>query len=91
MLPLAQPPRKEDRSFDDWMYRIWKRVLLGVDLTSDQTIEGNKTFTVGMIVPSYTTTQKNALTPIAGMVILDTTLAKVCIYTGAAWQTVISA
>lgn len=26
MLPLAQPPKKEDRSFDDWMYRLWKRI-----------------------------------------------------------------
>jgi hypothetical protein len=26
MQPLAQPPRKEDRSFDDWMYRLWKRI-----------------------------------------------------------------
>jgi hypothetical protein len=43
-----------------------------------------------LIVPSYTTTQKNALTPLAGMVILDTTLSKVCIYTGSAWQTVTS-
>ena len=52
---------------------------------------GNTKPTVGMVVPSYTTTQKNALTPIAGMVIIDTTLSKVCIYTGAAWQTVTSA
>jgi hypothetical protein len=44
------------------------------------------------IVPSYTTTQKNALvSPQAGMIILDSTLAKVCIYTGVAWQTVTSA
>jgi len=26
MIPLAQPPRKEERSFDDWMYRMWKRI-----------------------------------------------------------------
>lgn len=26
MLPLAQPPRKDDRSFDDWMFRLWKRI-----------------------------------------------------------------
>jgi len=26
MIPLAQPPRKEDRVFDDWMYRLWKRI-----------------------------------------------------------------
>ena len=26
MLPLAQPPRKEDARFDDWIYRLWKRI-----------------------------------------------------------------
>lgn len=26
MQPLAQPPKKDDRSFDDWMYRLWKRI-----------------------------------------------------------------
>lgn len=26
MLPLAQPPRKDDTVFDDWMYRLWKRI-----------------------------------------------------------------
>lgn len=26
MLPLAQPPRKDEPSFDDWMYRLWKRI-----------------------------------------------------------------
>src|SRR3990172_1267126 len=26
MLPLAQPPRKDDGRFDDWMYRLWKRI-----------------------------------------------------------------
>jgi len=26
MQPLAQPPRKDDGRFDDWMYRLWKRI-----------------------------------------------------------------
>lgn len=26
MQPIAQPPRKDDRSFDDWMFRLWKRI-----------------------------------------------------------------
>lgn len=26
MQPLAQPPRKDDGRFDDWMFRLWKRV-----------------------------------------------------------------
>jgi len=26
MQPLAQPPRKDDSRFDDWMFRLWKRI-----------------------------------------------------------------
>jgi len=38
-----------------------------------------------------TTVQKNAIsTPAAGLVVFDTTLAKLCVYAGAAWQTITS-
>jgi len=38
-----------------------------------------------------TTTQKNAVaTPAAGLVVFDTTLGKLCVYTGSAWQTITS-
>lgn len=40
--------------------------------------------------PSYTTAQKNALTASAGWMLFDTTLGKMCIYTGASWQTITS-
>jgi hypothetical protein len=46
--------------------------------------------TKGVRFPNMTTTQKNAITPSAGTVIFDTTLAKLCVYSGAAWQTVTS-
>lgn len=26
MIPLAQPPRKDDATFNDWMYRLWQRI-----------------------------------------------------------------
>jgi len=45
----------------------------------------------GIVVPNFTTTQKNSLVaPVAGQVIFDTTLAKLCVYSGTAWQTVTS-
>ena len=48
--------------------------------------------TRGFLPPRMTTTQKNAITtPTTGLIIFDTTLAKICVYTGAAWQTVTSA
>lgn len=46
--------------------------------------------TKGVRFPNMTTTQKNAITPAAGTVIFDTTLAKLCVYSGAAWQTITS-
>ena len=46
----------------------------------------------GFLPPRLTTTQKNAIaSPTAGLMIYDTTLNKLCVYTGAAWQTVSSA
>lgn len=45
----------------------------------------------GVRFPNMTTTQKNAVvTPAAGLVVFDTTLAKLCVYTGSAWQTITS-
>jgi len=46
--------------------------------------------TNGAQVPVVTTTQKNALTVTAGYIVFDSTLGKLCIYTGAAWQTITS-
>lgn len=46
--------------------------------------------TKGVRFPNMTTAQKTAITPSAGTVIFDTTLAKLCVYSGAAWQTITS-
>lgn len=47
--------------------------------------------TKGFLPPRLTTTQKNAIsTPATGLVVFDTTLAKLCVYTGSAWETVTS-
>jgi hypothetical protein len=53
-------------------------------------LEVNST-TQGVKFPNMTTTQKNAIsTPGAGLVIFDLTLAKLCVYSGSAWQTITS-
>jgi hypothetical protein len=47
--------------------------------------------TQGVRFPNMTTTQKNAIgTPVAGLVVFDTTLVKLCVYSGTAWQTITS-
>lgn len=48
----------------------------------------------GLPVPNYlgvfTTTTKNALTPSLGNTCFDSTLHKLCVYTGSAWETITS-
>jgi hypothetical protein len=47
--------------------------------------------TKAFMPPRMTTTQKNAIaSPTSGMVVFDSTLSKLCVYTGAAWQTITS-
>jgi hypothetical protein len=47
--------------------------------------------TKGFRLPNMTTVQKNAVaTPAAGLMVFDTTLAKACVYSGAAWETITS-
>ena len=47
--------------------------------------------TKGVRMPNMTTAQKNAIvTPAAGLMVFDTTLSKLCVYTGAAWETITS-
>jgi len=46
--------------------------------------------TKGVRFPNMTTTQKNAIANVAGLVVFDTTLGKLCVNTGSAWQTITS-
>jgi hypothetical protein len=47
--------------------------------------------TKGVRMPNMTSTQKNAISsPAAGLMVFDTTLSKLCVYSGAAWQTITS-
>jgi len=66
---------------------------LGVGTTSPNAsaILDAQSTTKGVRMPNMTTTQKNAISsPAAGLMVFDTTLAKLCVYSGAAWQTITS-
>jgi hypothetical protein len=53
-------------------------------------LQANST-TKGFLPPRMTTAQKNAITtPPTGLIVYDTTLNKLALYTGAAWETVTS-
>lgn len=42
------------------------------------------------VVQNVTTTQKLALSAVAGQLVFDTTLSKLCVYSGTAWETITS-
>ena len=46
--------------------------------------------TKGVRFPNMTTTQKNAIANVAGNVVFDTTLGKLCVNSGLGWQTITS-
>jgi len=66
-------------------------VGIGTSSPSASAILDAQSTTKGVRMPNMTTTQKNAISsPAAGLMVFDTTLSKLCVYTGAAWQTITS-
>ena len=66
-------------------------VLLGTTTAVTSSILALSSTTLGFRPPTMTTAQKNAIaTPATGLMLFDTTLNKLCVYTGAAWETVTS-
>ena len=65
-------------------------VGIGATANASAILDAQST-TKGVRMPNMTTTQKNAITsPAAGLMVFDTTLAKLCVYSGSAWQTITS-
>ena len=65
-------------------------VLIGTSTNNASAIVNISSTTKGFLPPRMTTTQKNAISsPAAGLVVYDTTLNKLCVYT-TAWETVTS-
>jgi len=66
-------------------------VGIGTSSPSTSAILDAQSTTKGVRMPNMTTTQKNAISsPAAGLMVFDTTLSKLCVYSGAAWQTITS-
>jgi hypothetical protein len=63
---------------------------IGTNSPASTAILDVQSTTKGVRFPNMTTAQKTAITPSAGTVVFDTTLAKLCVYSGAAWQTITS-
>lgn len=61
------------------------------DVADESSILELKSTSKGFLPSRMTTTQKNAISsPATGLVVYDTTLDKLCVYTGAAWETITS-
>ena len=68
-----------------------KNLLVGTTTTVASAKVVVSSTTQGFLPPVMTTAQKNAISsPTAGLIIFDTTLAKLCVYSGSAWQTITS-
>ena len=69
--------------------RIQSKLSVGTPSATSAVMEVTST-TQGFLPPRMTTTQKNAIaSPTAGLVVYDTTLNKLCVYT-TAWETITS-
>lgn len=72
--------------------RITAAGNVGIGTTSPNaaSIVDAQSTTKGVRFPNMTTTQKTAIANVAGNVVFDTTLGKLCVNTGSAWQTITS-
>jgi hypothetical protein len=92
--PLPNPPTGYDPQYIRQLIRVLELYFGQLDsLTPNQAQSYRADFFYGgaFVAGNYTTTEKDALTPRPGMVVFDTTLGKLSVYTGAAWETVTSA
>jgi hypothetical protein len=65
------------------------QIGIGTETPNSSAIVDITSTTKGVLFPRMTSTQKNAITGVAGLVIYDTTLNKLCVYT-TAWETITS-
>jgi hypothetical protein len=72
------------------MYLVSNSLGIGIATPNASALLDVSSTTKGFLPPRMTTTQKNAISsPAAGLVVYDTTLNKLCVYT-TAWETVTS-
>lgn len=90
--PLPNPPREYDAQYIRQVLRVIEIYFSQLDSRTPNNAQKYTadTFNGIMATRNVTTTEKNALTPSAGWVVFDTTLGKLCVYSGSAWQTVTS-
>jgi hypothetical protein len=90
--PIPNPPSDYDAQYMRQVIRVIETYFSQLDSRTPNNAEKYTadTFNGIMATRNVTTAEKNALTPSAGWVVFDTTLGKLCVYSGSAWQTVTS-
>ena len=90
--PLPNAPSEYDAQYMRQVIRVIETYFSQLDSNTPnyaQTYTAD-TFNGIAATRNVTTTEKNALAPSAGWVVFDTTLGKLCVYDGSAWETVTS-
>jgi len=89
---LPKPPDTYDPNHVKQLLRIISIYFSQLDSFTPQQAESyTAQFFYGvMVATNYTTAEKAALTPAKGWVVYDTTLNKLCVYTGSSWETITS-
>ena len=90
--PLPNPSGEYDPQYVRQLIRALELYFSQLDSNTPNNAQKYTadTFNGILAAKNVTTTEKNALTPAAGWVVFDTTLSKLCVYSGTAWETVTS-
>ena len=90
--PIPNPPSEYDAQYMRQVIRVIETYFSQLDSRTPNNAQQYTadTFNGIFAAKNVTTAEKNALTPSAGWVVFDTTLGKLCVYSGSAWQTVTS-
>lgn len=93
--PLPSPPKDYDAGYIRQLIRVIEIFFSQLNSSTPNYAQSYRatTFYGGYYngaAQNVTTAEKVALTAVAGQVVFDTTLGKLCVYTGAAWQTITS-
>lgn len=90
--PIPNPPAQWDPQYMRQVIRVLEAYFSQLD--SNAANHASKytadTFNGIFAAKRVTTAEKSALDPEPGWVVFDTTLGKLCVYSGSAWETVTS-
>ena len=90
--PLPNAPTEYDAQYMRQVIRVIETYFSQLDSNTPNYAQSYTADTFNGIAATrnVTTSEKNALAPSAGWVVFDTTLGKLCVYDGSAWETVTS-